>query len=131
MGELAGTRIAEPSGLACSAPTTAILLPPAAAKIGGASPTEPMSTEPPLMACSIGGPEVKSDQVTLNGNFPISPAAVSRACEPAPAWSPTCRVTSARLTGSVDRPGDAGADGVGCFEPETAVAEEQAEATVP
>ena len=45
------------------------------------------------MACSIGGPEVKSDQATLNGSLPISPAAVSSACAPVPAWSPTCRVT--------------------------------------
>jgi hypothetical protein len=44
------------------------------------------------MACSIGGPEVKSDQDTLNGSFPISPAAVSRACAPVPAWSPMCKV---------------------------------------
>src|SRR6201995_3370612 len=52
-----------------------------------------MSTDPAPMACSIGGPEVKSDQDTLNGSFPISPAAVSRACAPVPAWSPMCKVT--------------------------------------
>ncbi len=54
------------------------------------------------MAWSIGGPEVKSDQSTLNGSLPIRPAAVSSACAPAPAWSPTCRVTFATLTGSAD-----------------------------
>ncbi len=85
MGEFAGTRMATPCGFACSALTTAILLPPAAAKIGGASPTAPTSIEPALMACSIGGPEVKSDQSTLNGSLPISPAAVSSAWAPAPA----------------------------------------------
>ena len=52
-----------------------------------------MSTAPAAIACSIGGPEVKSDQVTLNGSLLIRPAAVSRACEPDPAWSPMCRVT--------------------------------------
>jgi hypothetical protein len=71
----------------------AILLPPAAANTGGALPTPPMSTDPAPIACSIGGPEVKSDQATLNGSLPISPAAVSRAWAPVPAWSPTCRVT--------------------------------------
>src|SRR5712671_1228167 len=71
----------------------AILLPPAAANTGGALPTPPMSTDPAPIACSIGGPEVKSDQATLNGSLSISPAAVSSACAPVPAWSPTCRVT--------------------------------------
>ena len=36
---------------------------------------------------------MKSDQVALNGSLLIRPAAVSRACEPEPAWSPMCRVT--------------------------------------
>ena len=51
----------------------AILLPPAAANTGGALPTPPMSTDPAPIACSIGGPEVKSDQATLNGSLPIRP----------------------------------------------------------
>src|SRR5258705_2330578 len=71
----------------------AILLPPAAANTGGALPTPPTSTDPAPIACSIGGPEVKSDHATLNGSLPISPAAVSSACAPVPAWSPTCSVT--------------------------------------
>src|SRR6266480_2353269 len=76
----------------------AILLPPAAANTGGALPTPPTSTDPAPMACSIGGPEVKSDQATSNGSLPISPAAVSRACAPVPAWSPMCKVTPDTLT---------------------------------
>ena len=67
--------------MAWNAPTIAILSPPAAANTGGALPTLPMSTAPAAIACSIGGPEVKSDQVTLNGSLLISPAAVSRACD--------------------------------------------------
>src|SRR6266568_5506305 len=77
----------------------AILLPPAAANTGGALPTPPMSTDPAPIACSIGGPEVKSDQATLNGSLPISPAAVSSACAPVPAWSPMCSVTPDTLAG--------------------------------
>src|SRR6266436_4860341 len=88
----------------------AILLPPAAANTGGALPTPPMSTDPAPMACSIGGPEVKSDQATLNGSLPISPAAVSSACAPVPAWSPMCKVTPDTLTWFAllvpDEPGD-------------------------
>ena len=80
--ELAGTSSADPCGLAWKAPTMAILSPPAAAKTGGALPTLPMSTAPAPIACSIGGPEVKSDQVALNGSLLISPAAVSSACAP-------------------------------------------------
>src|SRR5215469_8328258 len=85
MGEFFGTRIADPAGLAGSALTTAIWLPPAAAKTGGASPTAPTSIEPEPMACSIGGPEVKSDQCALNGSLLIRPAAVSSASAPDPA----------------------------------------------
>ena len=81
--ELAGTSSADPCGLAWKAPTMAMLSPPAAAKTGGALPTLPMSTAPAPIACSIGGPEVKSDQVALNGSLLISPAAVSSACAPA------------------------------------------------
>src|SRR6185312_11498366 len=75
----------------------AILLPPAAANTGGALPTPPTSTDPAPIACSIGGPDVKSDHAPLNGSFPISPAAVSSACAPVPAWSPTCSVTPDKL----------------------------------
>src|ERR1700693_3551787 len=75
----------------------AILSPPAAAKTGGALPTPPTSTAPAPMACSMGGPEVKSDQATLNGSLPIRPAAVSSASAPVPAWSPMCRVTPETL----------------------------------
>src|SRR5215472_17070526 len=85
--------MAEPSGLAVSALTTAIWLPPAAAKTGGASPTPPTSIEPAPMACSIGGPEVKSAPCALNGSLLISPAAVSSDWEPDPAWSPMFSVT--------------------------------------
>ena len=63
----------------------AILSPPAAANTGGALPTPPTSTAPAPMACRIGGPEVKSDQVTLNGSLLIRPAAVSSAWAPVPA----------------------------------------------
>jgi hypothetical protein len=80
-----GTTSAAASGLACSAPTIAILLPPAAANTGGASPTPPMSIAPAPMAWSIGGPEVKSDQLTLKGSLWIRPAAVSSASAPVPA----------------------------------------------
>ena len=45
------------------------------------------------MAWRMGGPEVKSDQATLNGSLSIRPAAVSSACAPVPAWSPMCSVT--------------------------------------
>src|SRR5215469_8899087 len=90
--------MAEPSGSDISALTTAIWLPPAAAKTGGASPTPPTSIEPAPMACSIGGPEVKSAQCALNGSLLISPAAVSSDCEPDPAWSPMFSVTLDTLT---------------------------------
>src|ERR1700733_14291906 len=92
-----GTRSAEAAGLPTVAATTAIFEPPAAAKTGGASPTAPMSIEPEPIACSMGGPEVKSDQSALNGSLLMSPAAVSRAWEPDPAWSPMCRVKLDRL----------------------------------
>src|ERR1700756_5004585 len=61
-----------------------------------------MSIEPEPMACNIGGPEVKSDQCALNGSLLISPAAVSRASEPAPAWSPMFSVTLDTLTWLAD-----------------------------
>ena len=57
-----------------------------------------MSTEPEAMASSIGGPEVKSDQVTWNGRVFGSPAADSTASAPVPFWSPMFSVTEDRLT---------------------------------
>jgi hypothetical protein len=48
------------------------------------------------MACSIGGPEVKSDQFTLNGSVFSRPAAESTASAPVPFWSPTFSVTEDR-----------------------------------
>src|ERR1700730_4183082 len=97
MGDPFGTTSAAASAVDVRAPTIAIFSPPAAANTGGASPTPPMSTALPLIACSIGGPEVKSDQATLKGSLRIRPAAVSTASAPVPAWSPTCRVTPDRL----------------------------------
>src|SRR5580704_2181013 len=102
MPEPLGTSSAEPFGLACRAPTTASWSPPAAANTGGALPTPPTSTEPAPMACSMGGPEVKSDQSALNGSLSIRPAAVSSACAPVPAWSPMCSVTSATSACAAD-----------------------------
>src|ERR1700691_2788557 len=54
-----------------------------------------MSSEPLEMACRIGGPDGKSDQATLDGSLLISPAAMSSALAPVPAWSPMRRVTLA------------------------------------
>jgi hypothetical protein len=48
------------------------------------------------MACIIGGPEVKSDQLTLNGSVFSRPAADSTASAPVPFWSPTFSVTEDR-----------------------------------
>src|ERR1700692_3978870 len=93
MPEPFGTSSADPSAFASVAPTRTIFSPAAAARAGGASPTPPTSTDPAPIACSIGGPEVKSDQATLNGSLSISPAAVSSACAPVPPCSPTCSVT--------------------------------------
>ena len=56
-----------------------------------------MSTEPEAIACSIGGPEVKSDQSTWNGSV-FEQAAVSTASAPVPFWSPTLSVTEDRFT---------------------------------
>src|SRR3984957_17990862 len=131
MGELSGTRIADPSGFAASALTTAILLPPAAANTGGASPTDPTSIDPAPIACSLGGPEVKSDQATLKGSLPIRPAAVSSDCAPDPAWSPTCSVTSDMLTGWAGAGGLSEADGDEFVPAEVAGADEQAVAAAP
>jgi hypothetical protein len=50
------------------------------------------------MASSIGGPEVKSDQVTWNGSEFSRPAADNTASAPVPFWSPTFSVTEDRFT---------------------------------
>src|SRR6202034_4292220 len=80
------------------APTITPPSPPAAAKTGGASPTPPTSTEPEAIASSMGGPEVKSAQVTWNGSVLSRPAALRTASAPVPFWSPTFNVTEERLT---------------------------------
>src|SRR5690349_22566243 len=96
IGEPLGTTTASWSPLVRRAPTISMASPPDAANTGGASPTPPTSTEPDAMACSIGGPEVKSDQLTLNGSVSSRPAAVSTASAPVPFWSPTFSVTEDR-----------------------------------
>ena len=96
IGEPLGTRSASSSRLVWRAPTISTASPPSTANTGGASPTPPMSTEPDAMACSIGGPEVKSDQLTLNGSVFSRPAADSTASAPVPFWSPTFSVTEDR-----------------------------------
>src|SRR6201996_9592663 len=96
IGEFFGTTTASWSPLVRRAPTISMASPPDAANTGGASPTPPTSTEPDAMACSIGGPEVKSDQFTLNGSVFSRPAAVSTASAPVPFWSPTFSVTEDR-----------------------------------
>jgi hypothetical protein len=58
-----------------------------------------MSAEPDDIASSMGGPEVKSDQFTLNGSVLSRPAACRTASAPVPFWSPTFRVTEERLAG--------------------------------
>src|ERR1700742_4981883 len=79
------------------APTILTFEPPAAENTGGASPTPPMSTEPEPIAWTIGGPEVKSTHLNLNGSFLIRPAACSSASAPVPFWSPMVSVTSETL----------------------------------
>src|SRR5690348_16759273 len=96
IGEPLGTTTASWSPLVLRAPTISTASPPDAANTGGASPTPPTSTEPDAMACSIGGPEVKSDQFTLNGSVFSRPAAASTASAPVPFWSPTFSVTEDR-----------------------------------
>jgi hypothetical protein len=98
IGEFFGTRTASWSPLVVRAPMISMPSPPEAAKTGGASPTPPTSTDPDDMACSIGGPEVKSDQLAWNGSVSSSPAAVSSACAPVPFWSPMFSVTEDRFT---------------------------------
>src|ERR1700689_1828468 len=97
-GGFFGTTTASWSPSVWRAPTISTASPPDAAKTGGASPTPPMSTEPEAIASSIGGPEVKSDQLTLNGSVFSRPAAVSTASAPVPFWSPTFSVTEDRFT---------------------------------
>src|SRR5271156_2747239 len=106
IGEFFGTTTASWSPFVSRAPTISTASPPDAAKTGGASPTPPMSTEPEAMASSIGGPEVKSDQMTWNGSVFSRPAALSTASAPVPFWSPMFSVTEDRFT-ALD------ADGVG------------------
>src|SRR5580693_280015 len=91
------------------APTISTCSPPDAAKTGGASPTPPTSTEPEAMASSMGGPEVKSDQLTLNGSVLSRPAAFSTASAPVPFWSPTLSVTEDRFTDELDELDEAAA----------------------
>jgi hypothetical protein len=55
-----------------------------------------MSTEPEAIASSMGGPEVKSDQLTWNGSVLSRPAALRIASAPVPFWSPTFSVTEER-----------------------------------
>src|SRR5580658_8656615 len=98
MGEFLGTTTASWSPAVWRAPTISTASPPEAANTGGASPTPPMSTEPESIACSIGGPEVKSDQLAWNGSVLSSPAADSTASAPVPFWSPMFSVTVDRLT---------------------------------
>ena len=57
-----------------------------------------MSTEPEPIACTMGGPEVKSTHLALNGSLVISPAACSSASAPVPFWSPMVSVTDETLT---------------------------------
>src|ERR1700689_867916 len=99
IGESLGTTTASwsPPGTV-RAPTITTPSPPAAAKTGGASPTPPTSTEPEAIASSMGGPEVKSDQLTWNGSVFSRPAALRIASAPVPFWSPTFSVTEDRLT---------------------------------
>src|ERR1051326_4702210 len=100
MGEFFGTTIASWSPLlVVRAPTITMFSPPDAANTGGASPTPPMSTAPVLMACTMVGPEVKSDQLTLNGSLSSRPAAARMAWAPVPFWSPTLSVTEDRFAG--------------------------------
>jgi hypothetical protein len=69
----------------------------------------------------MGGPEVKSDQVTWNGSVLRRPAALRTASAPVPFWSPTFSVTEDRLT---ELDGDALADVEASAEAEDAADEE-------
>src|SRR6201995_2398247 len=97
IGEPLGTTSASWSPLVFLAPTITMPSPPDAANTGGASPTPPTSTAPDAIACIIGGPEGKSDQLTLNGSVFSRPAAESPASAAVPFWSPTFSVTEDRL----------------------------------
>ena len=90
-----------------------------------------MSMEPEDAASRMGGPEVKSAQVTLNGNVLSRPAAFRSASAPVPFWSPTFRVTEDRLT-ELDADALADADDAAGAEPELELLdEEQAAAASP
>src|SRR5580704_14076856 len=110
------------------APTISTCSPPDAAKTGGASPTPPTSTEPEAIASSMGGPEVKSDQLTLNGSAASRPAAFRTASAPVPFWSPTLSVTEDRFTDEPDEAAVLDDDAVGVLE---LLDEEQAAAASP
>jgi hypothetical protein len=69
----------------------------------------------------MGGPEVKSAQVTWNGSVLRRPAALRIASAPVPFWSPTFSVTEDRLT---ELDGDALADVEAAAEAEAAVVDE-------
>src|SRR5580658_6136667 len=120
MGEFLGTTTASWSPAVWRAPTISTASPPEAANTGGASPTPPMSTEPEAIACSIGGPEVKSDQLAWNGRVFSSPAAASTASAPVPFWSPMFSVTADRFT-ALD------ADGLAVLPPDAAVLDDDDE----
>src|ERR1700729_1098501 len=98
MDEPFGTTTAPAAAGVMRAPTILIFEPPAAENTGGASPTPPMSTESEPIACTMGGPEVKSTHLALNGSLLISPAACSSASAPVPFWSPMVSVTDETLT---------------------------------
>jgi hypothetical protein len=68
----------------------------------------------------MGGPEVKSDQLTWNGSVLRRPAALRIASAPVPFWSPTFSVTEDRLT---ELDGDALADAEAGVEAAAAVEE--------
>jgi hypothetical protein len=55
----------------------------------------------------MGGPEVKSDQFTLNGSVLSRPAAFKTASAPVPFWSPIFKVTDDRLAGEAELASDA------------------------
>src|ERR1700678_3180790 len=120
-----GTTSASWAPLVGRAPTISPASPPDAAKTGGASPTPPMSTEPEAIASSIGGPEVKSDQLTWNGSVLSRPAAFSTAPAPVPFWSPMFSATEDRSTEPADA--DADADGLVVLAAEAPVPDEDDE----
>ena len=105
-----GTSRAVPFGLPTVAATTAIFSPPAAAKMGGASPTAPMSTDPAPMAWSIGGPGGEVRPVHLERQLADQPGGGQQCLRAQPAWSPTFSVTLDRLAVLADEVPEALAD---------------------